>query len=167
MTPAKQIIRVFFPALFSITLLAGCVTTRSCQYTEAPSGQILSPNPNFQDSSKWAGSTDEMGRIRYLLERVASSDNHFIRNGETFDGKVARQWLLYKMGHWVNGGLKTADDFVTRVATFSQRTGQPYLVQFSDGQVYSLSSVLRNELFLFNNHQNKISPSAVAQPASS
>lgn len=172
MSRARQFFLVSFPALFLTVLNTGCLHTRPCQYNEAPAGQIfLSPNPNFEDATfkRWEGSLNEHTRIKYLLERTALSNDRFIRNGQTHNGKRARQWLLYKMSHWVNG-VGTAEDFVSHVATFSQKTGQPYLVEYADGKIYSLGSVLKNELSAFDAHQNKlkeisISPTAVASTA--
>ena len=127
----------------------GCASTRSLRYPDAPQGQVfLAPAPRFDGAAfmeKWAGSEGESAKIRYLLDRIAGSRDTFIRNGNTHDGRTARRWLLYKLTHWVSG-VQTAQDFVTRVASFSQKTGEPYLVRTQDGKIYSLESVLRNEL---------------------
>lgn len=93
----------------------------------------------------------EREKIRYLLDRVGRASNAFIRNGDSYDGKMARKWLLYKMIHWVSG-VNTAEDFVNRAASHSIKTGKPYLVECSNGKIYTLKSVLRNELFAFENH---------------
>jgi len=169
---ARQFFLVSFPTLFLTVLNTGCLHTRPCQYSEAPPGQIfLSPHPNFEDAGfkRWDGAINEHARIKYLLERMALSNDRFIRNGHIHNGKKARQWFLYKMSYWVNG-VGTAEDFVSRVATFSQKTGQPYLVEYTDGGIYSLGSVLKNELSAFDAQQNKlnelsISPTAVASTA--
>lgn len=141
----------FLPTVFLI-VNTGCASLRNCNYSEAPSGQLFltatSELESPQDFSKWADSPTERNKIRYLLERVAASKYLFIRNGEPHDGKVARQWLLYKMSHWVNG-VDTANDFVTRVANGSLKTGKPYLVELPDRKIYTLESILRNELSVF------------------
>ena len=158
MSRLRQFFFVSFPILFIISLNTGCLHTGAHRYNEAPAGQVfLSPNPRFEDAtfSRWTGASSERDRIRYLLARVAASNDRFIRNGKIYDGKKARQWFLYKMSHWVDG-VETAEDFIARVATFSQKTGQPYLVGQTDGQIYSLRSVLRNELFAFDTYQNKL-----------
>ena len=168
MSQLQKILVGFLPILLISTFATACNHTRSCQHSDAPAGQIfLSPNPNFESSTfaKWNGQSSEKARIRYLLERMAASDEHFVRNGETHDGKQARIWLLYKMGHWVNG-VDTAEDFVSRVATFSQKTGNLYLVQQADGQIYSLQSLLRNELSAFDDHQVKAKPVSVSSLSS-
>ncbi len=164
----------FLPVLFITALVSGCVHTRASRYSEAPTGEVfLSPRPHVEagSASQTTGLTHQDERIRYLLERVAASDERFIRNGKTHNGKQTRQWLLYKKGHWVSG-IETAEDFVTRVASFSQKTGEPYLVEYSDGRTYSLASVLKNELSAFDQQQSKmragqvsISSTAVASTA--
>ena len=159
-------VQKIFSSSFSIVLItaltAGCASR--CPYSTAPSGKVfLSPDPSFEETTfaRWVGHNEQNDRIRYLLERTASSNGRFIRNGRVHDGKKARMWLLYKMGHWVDD-VSTAEDFISRVGTFSQKTGQPYLVEGLDGQAYSLGSVLKNELTAFDNHQNQLKTSHIA-----
>jgi hypothetical protein len=104
---------------------------------------------------RWSGPVSENDKIRFLLDRIADSEYRFIRNGEVHDGKVARRWLLYKMTHWISN-VNSAADFVAHVADRSQRTGTPYLVEFPDGQVYSLKSILSNELSSFESDLQEI-----------
>ena len=151
MLTVRNIFLASFPAVFLI-FNTGCShlgSYRFSRYSEAPAGQLLlSSAPRVEDSAYFSGglgSVTERDKIRYLLDRVAQSNQRFIRNGEAHDSKEARQWLLYKMSHWVNG-VETAQDFVARVASFSQASGKPYLVEFPNGQIYTLSSVLKNEL---------------------
>ncbi len=143
------------PAVFFI----GCSSlpkSSGLQNTDAPAGQLfLAPAPNFESSEfskRWGGDITEQDKIRYLLERIESSGNQFFRNGEVHSGAHAKQWLLYKLGHWVSG-VETAEDFVNRVAGFSQKTGRPYLVQFPEGKTYSLKSILKNELSAFEKYR--------------
>ncbi|GEM_PF-7030952 len=128
--------------------------------SEAPTPQSLfSPLPSFGDAnflSRWGGSLSEHEKIRYLLDRVSQSNDRFIRNGLDHDGKKARAWLLYKMHHWVSGEVKTPDAFIERVAAFSQKTKKPYFVQLSDGKIYPLKSILRNELSAFRDYQSHL-----------
>ena len=164
MSCSQKFFLSFFPVLFITALASGCVHTGSSRYSEAPAGAVfLSPNPHFEAGTfaQGAGQTNHSERIHYLLERVAASDERFIRNGKTHNGKQARQWLLYKKGHWVSG-VETAEDFVNRVASFSKKTGEPYLVEYSDGRTYSLASVLKNELSIFDEQQSKLRASQVS-----
>lgn len=146
-------------AIVAITT-SGCASLRHSkysQYSEAPAGEVFfSTTPNFsQYASLLNHPVNENDKIDYLLDRVAASGYQFVRNGEPHNGKLARRWLLYKMFHWVKG-VDTAEEFVTRVASHSQKTGKPYLVEFPDGRVYSLSSVLKNELSLFETSLSKL-----------
>jgi hypothetical protein len=157
--------RIFFgfSVLAIISLFAsGCASFGKCkaaEYLDASQGQLLTARTlNPQDPAaleKWSGPVFENDKIRFLLDRIAGSEYRFIRNGEVHDGKVARRWLLYKMTHWVSN-VNSAADFVTHVAGYSQRTGDPYLVEFPDGQVYSLKSILSNELSSFEADLKKI-----------
>lgn len=140
-----------FPVVifFSFT---GCASIGPSKYSagaDAPRGQLLSaPSLNPEDPAtavRWLGPVSEQDKIRFLLDRVARSHYRFIRNGGYHNGLIARQWLLYKMTHWVEG-VNTAEGFVAQVANASQKTGKPYLVEFPDGKIYSLKSVLENEL---------------------
>ena len=152
---------IFFSAIF-LTFTTGCANTRSyySRYVEAPEGKVFfSPTPNFENSAsfaKEAGSCSERGKISYLLTRIAGSNDHFIRNGKVYDGKEARQWLLHKLSRW-SGEVETAQDFVTRLS-FSKQSGKPYLIEPSGGEVYSLRSILKNELSAFENHLPKSTP---------
>lgn len=139
-----------FPAIV-LSFFTGCASSRSYQShsLEAPQGEIfLSAVPQEPDSgffSRWSQPYDEADKIRYLLDRIGKCRYHFIRNGAVYDGRFARRWCLYKMFRWVRG-VDTADGFVHRVASFSQKTRKPYLVELPDGRVYSMESVLTNEL---------------------
>ena len=155
----KKFFLVSFSAVF-LTLAGGCTSLPRSQQSvhnasALPEQFLLTPEPDFSSvefSSRWAGDITERDKIRYLLERVASSDIQFIRNGRAYDGPKARQWLLYKMDHWVRR-VETAEDFVTRVASSSQKTGKPYLVKLPEGKVYSLKSVLQRELAAFESYR--------------
>lgn len=155
-------IKIWLVALPAVLLISGCSSlpkSSSLKHPEASAGQLfLTPAPSFESSEfskRWAGTITEQDKIRYLLERIGASSNHFIRNGEVHSGAHARQWLLYKLGHWVSG-VDTAEDFVIRAASFSQKTGRPYLVQSAEGKSYSLKSFLKNELSAFEKYRFSI-----------
>ncbi|MBI4550278.1 MAG: DUF5329 family protein [Candidatus Omnitrophica bacterium] len=123
-------------------------------YSAAPADVLLSPQPDFQVYRLRlpAEAVPSEGlKIRYLLDRIRDSKNSFMRNGESHNGRDASRWLGYKMVHWVQG-VETAEDFVNRVASFSQKTGQPYLVRCADGKTYLLKNILRCELQTFEQH---------------
>ena len=165
MVRVREIAFVSFSALLLI-FNSGCASLGKNQlnYSDAPASEIfLAVPPDFQSEVsllKWSGKVSENEKISYLLDRIAASNYRFIRNGETYDGKITRRWLLYKMHQWVSD-VDTAEKFVARVADGSQKTGQPYLVELSPGKFYSLKSVLRNELSLLEKlmtHPEPIAP---------
>lgn len=167
----EVIFLVFFPTLV-LTFNSGCADSRSyySRYVEAPEGKVFfNPTPHFENSaffSKETGSWSEHDKIRYLLNRMAESHDHFIRNGEAYDGKTARQWLLFKLSRWA-GEIKTARDFVVRLS-FSRQSGKPYVVESSEGKIYSLRSILKNELSACEGHlvrNTPTTPGAIPKPA--
>ena len=169
MRQIQSVVFLLGSAIFLI-LMSGCSAYRPSQqfqYSEAPSGRLFLNGSQHSEIPAFfqEANSQESEKIRFLLNRIANSEGQFLRNGEWHDGKEARQWFLYKMQHWVSG-VKTAKDFIERVASFSQKTGEPYLVQFHDGPVYSLSSVLKNELTAFENQQQAQFNGVVSQGVS-
>ena len=154
----------FFLLSFTATFLIGSSADASARHPKNlesspsdPSSEtfLLTPRPDFgsaEFSTKWGRELTEQDKIRYLLDRVASSHERFIRNGRTYNGPKARQWLLFKLGHWVRN-VETADDFVKHVASYSQKTGEPYLVKFPEGKTSSLKTILSNELSAFEKNR--------------
>jgi hypothetical protein len=154
----RQIWLIFLRSfVFPVFLLViqGCARTPvNNHYANSASDVFLSPQPHFQSYRLRFPAptfTTEQYKIRYLLDRIRDSDNSFLRNGDAHNGKDASRWLGYKMVRWVES-VHTAEDFVNRVAAFSQKTGRPYLVRCSDGQVYPLKNILRTELRALENH---------------
>ena len=90
----------------------------------------------------------QKARIDYLLERVSKSPYNFWRNGSQHTGKRAAAHLRWKMIRRYDQ-VKTAEDFIERVATRSKISGEPYLVLFPGGK-RPLGGVLHHELELFD-----------------
>ena len=88
----------------------------------------------------------ELARINYLLERVSKSPYNFIRNNGRYSGKRGAVHLKWK--YYFRGGrsVKTAEEFIDRVATFSKRSGDPYLMEFPTRKRYPLRDLLLREL---------------------
>lgn len=156
---------------FLVLFLGSSIQAEDCSSlvrleSKTPSSQtFLDPLPNFKDSkflSRWKNLTglSEYDKIRYLLERVGQSNNRFIRNGVSYDGKKARSWLLYKWGRWKEDA-NTAESFIEKI-TFSRESGKPYLVQLATGEVCALKLILRNELSAFETY--RAPPAVVSVP---
>lgn len=85
-------------------------------------------------------------RIEALLTAVAAQkDAAFIRNGTTYDSATAVKFLR---GKWSRQRteIRTAEDFVVKIATKSSTTGQPYRLKFKDGREVDCADFLRTRL---------------------
>jgi hypothetical protein len=87
-----------------------------CQFTDAASAPA-----------------DETQKIEALIQDVRDlKDATFIRNGSSYNSKSAAIFLRRK---WQanQSEVKTARDFIDKVASFSGTSGKPYLIRFEDG----------------------------------
>jgi len=82
--------------------------------------------------------------IDHLLSFVAASDCRFVRSGDEYDGKAAREHLARKLDV-ARSMLSTADQFVDHVATGSSMTGEAYKVRCGARELTS-RAWLRGEL---------------------
>jgi hypothetical protein len=76
----------------------------------------------------------EKQKIETLIERVRTlKDARFVRNGSSYSADNAATFLSRK---WQanDASVKTARDFVDKVASFSGTSGKPYLIRFKDGR---------------------------------
>lgn len=92
----------------------------------------------------------EKQKIEALIARVGGiKDAKFIRNGSTYDGSSAVRFLR---GKWqVNdAAVKTAQDFIDKVASLSGTSHKPYLIRFNDGREITSRDFLMTELKWIN-----------------
>ena len=76
----------------------------------------------------------EKQKIETLIKQIrALKDARFIRNGSSYSADNAATFLSRK---WRanNSSVKTARDFIDKVASFSGTSGKPYLIRFKDGK---------------------------------
>jgi hypothetical protein len=88
----------------------------------------------------------ERQRIEALIKHVAESkDVTFVRNGTTYGAATAARFLRLK---WRanESEIRTALDFIDKVATMSGTSGEPYLIRFSDGSEMKSNDFLLAEL---------------------
>ena len=81
-----------------------------------------------------SASVDEAGKIEALIQDVRDlKDATFIRNGSSYNSRSASIFLRRK---WQanHSEVKTARDFIDKVASFSGTSGRPYLIRFKDGK---------------------------------
>lgn len=96
--------------------------------------------------SQPAFAADEKARIEGLIAHVAGLKNAgFIRNGKSYEAKDAAKFLRRK---WQANEkeIKTAEQFIEKVATFSGTTGRPYKIKFSDGSEVKCGDYLKEQL---------------------
>ena len=76
----------------------------------------------------------EKQKIETLIKQVGSlKDAKFVRNGATYSADSAAVFLRRK---WEanESEVKTARDFIDKVASFSGTSGKPYLIRLKDGE---------------------------------
>jgi hypothetical protein len=75
----------------------------------------------------------EKQKIEMLIQQVANlKDAMFVRNGSAYKADSAAYFLRRK---WEanESEVKTARDFIDKVASFSGTSGKPYLIRFKGG----------------------------------
>lgn len=88
----------------------------------------------------------ESQKIEALIRHVESlKDAKFVRNGVEYDAPAAGQFLR---GKWKTqeAEIKTAKDFIDKVASVSSTSGKPYLIQLADGREVKSGEYLAGEL---------------------
>ena len=90
--------------------------------------------------------TAERQKIEALIKHVGElKDAKFIRNGSSYEVSTAVRFLR---GKWESNEsiIKTAHDFIEKVAGFSGTSGKPYLIRFKDGKDIPSREFLAAEL---------------------
>ena len=76
----------------------------------------------------------ETQKIETLIKQVrALKDARFIRNGSSYSADNAAT-LLSRKWQANESNVKTARDFIDKVASFSGTSNKPYLIRFNDGR---------------------------------
>jgi hypothetical protein len=87
----------------------------------------------------------EKEKIEALIKHVEGlEDAVFVRNGVEYDAKTAAKFLR---GKWEKASdVKTAKDFIDKVATKSSTSGKPYLIRLKGGKEVKGGEYLSKEL---------------------
>jgi hypothetical protein len=88
----------------------------------------------FADAASASAPPDETEKIEALIQEVRDlKDATFIRNGSSYNSESAAIFLRRK---WQanHSEVKTARDFIDKIASFSGTSGRPYLIRFKDGR---------------------------------
>ena len=99
--------------------------------------------------------TAERQKIEALIKYVGDlKDTKFIRNGSSYEVSTAVQFLR---GKWESNDaqVKTARDFIDKVASFSGTSGKPYLIRLKDGK-----EIPSREFFVTELRKIEASPSS-------
>jgi hypothetical protein len=98
-------------------------------------------------------SSAETKQIEALIATVGQmADAAFIRNGRAYDSATAAEFLRRKWRQQA-AEIRSVEDFIEKVASFSSTTGRPYMIRFNDGREIPCSAVLRAELSKLRNNQ--------------
>lgn len=90
--------------------------------------------------------SSEKQKIEALIRRVAESlDVKFVRNGSSYEAYSAATFLRLKW-EFNASEVKTARDFIDKIATMSGTSGKPYLIRFKDGSETKSREFLLTEL---------------------
>lgn len=110
-------------------------------------------NPFFQEVQEHRDNKRavEQAKIMYLIQQIRNSPYHFVRNGKKHEAPEAAKHLMRKY-YAVKSRIDTAKEFITSIASRSESSGVPYMVEFEDGRKYPSRDVLNHELKLFESY---------------
>lgn len=93
----------------------------------------------------WSMDAKAKAEIEELLSFVQNSKARFIRNGQEYPAAEGAKHLRDKLDH-AGDRVKTAEDFITGIASQSSLSGKLYLVKFADGRTQPTGEWLRKHL---------------------
>jgi hypothetical protein len=93
-----------------------------------------------------ASALTEDQKIEKLIQTVGDvKDAVFIRNGTEHTPAQAAQHMRNKWER-AKDQVKTAEEFIDKLASKSSTSGKPYLIRFKDGRELESGTFLREEL---------------------
>jgi hypothetical protein len=88
----------------------------------------------------------EQQKINHLITYISTlKDVVFIRNGSEYKSIQAANHLKMKLEK-ADDKIKTAEDFIEKIASVSSLSGEPYKIKFSNGKVFNCELILKIEL---------------------
>ena len=105
---------------------------------------LAGPRPAFSEDAATANADSRA--IEALIASVAQLSNaSFLRNGKSYPASTAARFLREK---WQSqrSEVRSAEEFIDRIASFSSTTSKPYSIRFADGRQVSSAEHLRAEL---------------------
>jgi hypothetical protein len=97
----------------------------------------------------------EREKIEALIKNLENlKDATFIRNNSEYGSKTAGRFLR---GKWQKQEkeIKTAMDFIDKVASVSSTSGKPYVIRFKDSHEVKCGEYLKEELKKLENDKQK------------
>lgn len=92
------------------------------------------------------GSMSEFQKIDSLISSVEGLKGaKFVRNGKQYDSQDAANHLRRKL-RYAGSNIKTAKDFIDKLGTASSKSGKPYQIVYSNGQVLACKAFLEKKL---------------------
>ena len=83
--------------------------------------------------------------IDHLISFVQTAQVRFIRNGQEYSAAEGADHLRDKLAR-AGDRVKTAEDFITGIASQSSLSGKLYMVKFADGRTRPTGEWLREHL---------------------
>ena len=87
--------------------------------------------------------------IQHLMEFISTTDCTFIRNGKEYDGLQAHDHIAGKYKR-VKRRIKTAEDFIFKIASRSSLSGRNYVIRCHDEEL-DCERWLLDELMTYRN----------------
>jgi hypothetical protein len=88
----------------------------------------------------------EKTKIETLIAHIEGlKDAKFVRNDKEYDAASAAKFLRGKWSAHA-ASVKSATDFITKLASVSSTTGKPYVIRFKDGKEIKSGEYLQAEL---------------------
>jgi hypothetical protein len=96
-------------------------------------------------SFAYAENPNPSDEINYLLNAIEKSGCRFVRNGTTYSAPEAKSHLANKYSK-VKDKIKTAEQFIELIATKSSVSGEPYLIECTEGKPQKSAEWLKEKL---------------------
>jgi hypothetical protein len=139
--------------MFVKTFLSFPVLWRLSALTLGIGWLILALGPGFVSASDMPSA--EKKKIEALIFEVEQmADAVFIRNGKQYTADLAAEFLRRK---WKSrrSEIRSAGDFIDKVASFSSTTGKRYSIRWCDGKEMSSAEFFRRKLSLLEHRPVK------------
>jgi hypothetical protein len=130
----------------SIVLVVVCLAG-GCGSPDPSAGTSPGPSPPVTERERGARPPlSERDKIEALIRHVEAMEGAvFVRNGTDHDARTAGRFLR---GKWDDRAteVKTARDFIDKIASVSSKTREPYLIRLKDGTEVKSGAYLAGEL---------------------